>query len=151
MSRAAMGSGRSIGSSVSSIVDADTGSIKSKVSVGNSGMDEGAGISGIGGGAGISGMGGGAGISGMGGGVIISGEGGGGKSPMSGIGGGGGKPSGAGIGGGGGNAPEPGIGGGGGVEFSSSSAIVPTTATCLTLHLPLTYALGQFYTNIVGD
>ena len=114
-------------------------------------MGGGGGFSVMGGGAGISVKGGGAGISEIGvSGVMKPGAGGGGIPSKSGIGGAGGRVAGAGMGGGGGNSAPLGIGGGGGVELLSSSDMLRTTVSCLTLQLPLTYALVQFDTNVVG-
>ena len=96
-------------------------------------------------------MGGGAGISGMGGGAGTNpGAGGGGIPPKSGMGGGAGVSPVGGIGGGGGKLPTGGKGGKAGLDFSSSSDMLRPTVTCLTLQLPLTYALVEFNTNVVG-
>ena len=54
------------------------------------------------------------------------------------------------MGGGAGNSVPLGNGGGGGVELLSSSDMLRLTVSRLTLQLPLTYALVEFNTNIVG-
>ncbi len=54
------------------------------------------------------------------------------------------------MGGGAGNSVPLGNGGGGGVELLSPSDMLRPTVSCLTLQLPLTYALVEFNTNIVG-
>ena len=79
-----------------------------------------------------------------------AGAGGGGAPAKSGIGGGVGRAGGAGMGGGAGNSVPLGNGGGGGVELLSSSDMLRPTVSRLTLQLPLTYALVEFNTNIVG-
>ncbi|MED6296785.1 MAG: hypothetical protein VX828_00640, partial [Candidatus Thermoplasmatota archaeon] len=78
------------------------------------------------------------------------GAGGGGMPAKSGIGGGAGRSPVVGMGGGGGRSPTGGKGGKEGFDFSSSSDMLRTTVSCLTLQLPLTYALVEFNTNVVG-